>query len=171
MSDVDRNVYETLDFRLARHPSESARYLLTRLLAYALSYEDGIAFSKGGISDADEPPISIRDRTGLWQAWIDVGAPTAERLHKASKLAPRVVLYTHVEPRVLQREAATREIHRMDEIEVYRFEPSFLAELETLLTRTLRLEIARNDGTLYITSDGNVIEGSVETISLRAPDA
>ena len=48
LSDVDRGVYESLDLRLARHPSETMRYLLTRLLAYCLCYEDGIAFSKGG---------------------------------------------------------------------------------------------------------------------------
>jgi YaeQ protein len=30
LSDVDRAVYEALDFRVARHPSESARYLTTR---------------------------------------------------------------------------------------------------------------------------------------------
>jgi len=36
LSDVDRGVYESLDLRLARHPSESMPYLLTRALAYAL---------------------------------------------------------------------------------------------------------------------------------------
>src|SRR5215472_10630289 len=48
LSDVDRAVYENLDFRVARHPSESGRYLVTRTLAYCLSFEEGIAFSKGG---------------------------------------------------------------------------------------------------------------------------
>ena len=61
LSDVDRSTYATLDLRLARHPSESARYLLTRTLAYCLSYEEGIAFSKGGLSASDEPPVAIWD--------------------------------------------------------------------------------------------------------------
>ena len=170
LSDVDRSVYETLDFRLARHPSESSRYLLTRLLAYALSFEEGIAFSKGGISSPDEPPISVRDRTGLLQAWIDIGAPTAERLHKAAKASPRVSLYTTVDPKMLHREAATREIHRIDEIDVWRFEPSFIDALEPLLTRTMRLEIARNDGSVYVTAEGRVTEGEAKRISLRPED-
>ncbi len=38
LSDVDRSVYEELDFRLALHPSESLAFLLTRMLAYALNY-------------------------------------------------------------------------------------------------------------------------------------
>ena len=61
LSDVERGVYEALDIRLAQHPSESVRYLVTRAIAYALFYEDGIAFSKGGISSTDEPPIVVRD--------------------------------------------------------------------------------------------------------------
>src|SRR5215216_4645254 len=89
VSDVDRGVYEALDLRVAQHPSETMRYLVTRLFAYCLSYEDGIAFSKGGLSDTDEPPIAVRDPTGVFLAWIDVGAPSAERLHKASKAARR----------------------------------------------------------------------------------
>ena len=33
LSDVDRGVYEALDLRVARHPSESMPYLLTRVIA------------------------------------------------------------------------------------------------------------------------------------------
>src|SRR6478752_3381293 len=94
LSDVDRGVYEGLSLRVAQHPSETMRYLLTRTLAYCLSYEEGIAFSKGGLSATDEPPISVRDPTGLLLAWIDVGAPSAERLHKASKAARRVAVWS-----------------------------------------------------------------------------
>jgi uncharacterized protein YaeQ len=39
LSDLDRGVYETLELRVARHPSETAEYMLVRLLAYCLEYE------------------------------------------------------------------------------------------------------------------------------------
>jgi len=94
LSDVDRGVYETLTIRLARHPSETAEYLVTRLLAYCLEYTQGIEFSKG-LSDPDEPAISVRDLTGTRQAWIEVGVPDAARLHKAAKTAPTVIVYPH----------------------------------------------------------------------------
>ena len=94
LADADRGVYETLTIRAARHPSETAEYLVTRLLAYCLEYTEGIAFSKG-LSDPDEPAISVRDLTGALQAWIEVGAPDAARLHKAAKAAPNVALYVH----------------------------------------------------------------------------
>jgi uncharacterized protein YaeQ len=55
LSDVDRGVYETLDFRIAQHPSETTTYLLTRVLAYALNTQPGLEFSSGGLSDPDAP--------------------------------------------------------------------------------------------------------------------
>ena len=89
LSDVDRGVYESLDLRVARHPSESMAYLLTRLIAYALLYEEGLAFSKGGLSSADEAPLTVRDLQGNLRAWIEIGTPSGDRLHKASKASPR----------------------------------------------------------------------------------
>jgi uncharacterized protein YaeQ len=166
LSDVDRGVYETLELRLARHPSESGRYLLTRTLAYCLSYEEGIAFSKGGLSDASEPPLTVRDPTGMMLAWIDVGAPSAERLHKAAKAAGRVILYTHAELARLQREAATRPIHRIDQIEVWRIDPALLDALEERLERTTRMEVVRSGGQLYVTVGGVTLEGALERCSL-----
>ena len=168
LSDVDRGVYEALDLRLARHPSENMRYLLTRLLAYCLSYEEGIAFSKGGLSTAEEPPITIREPTGLLQAWIDVGAPSAERLHKASKAAERVVLFTSADLILLRREAATRPIHRLADIAVYHLSTPFLDALEAVVDRNTKLELVRSDGQLYVTVDGKVMEGSLAATSLEA---
>ena len=167
LSDVDRGVYEALDLRLARHPSESMRYLLTRAIGYCLSYEDGIAFSKGGLAVAEEAPITVRDPTGLLLAWIDIGAPSAERLHKATKAAPRVSLFTSTDLTLLQREARTRAIHKVSEIAVWRLEPAFLDELEERIDRNTKLELVRTDGLLYVTVGPRVIEGTLTRCSLE----
>ena len=95
LAHVDRGVYDSLAFRVAQHPSETEEALLTRVLAYCLEYTDGIQFSSQGLSEPDEPPVSIRDATGALRVWIDIGVPDAARLHKASKAADRVVVYTH----------------------------------------------------------------------------
>ncbi len=166
LSDVDRGVYETLELTLAQHPSESTRYLLTRLFAYCLSYEEGIAWSRGGLSDADEPPISIRDATGLLIAWIDVGLPSAERLHKASKAARRVALFTTVDRAQLMREVSARPIHKLDAIEAYRLEPGLIGALETKLARRMKLEIVRNEAQLYVTVAGETLESAVVRLAL-----
>ena len=47
LADSDRAVYETLNLRVAQHPSETPDYLITRVLAYCLEFSEGIGFSKG----------------------------------------------------------------------------------------------------------------------------
>lgn len=168
LSDVDRGVYEALDLRIAQHPSESMRYMLTRLIAYCLSFADGIAFSKAGIASTDDPPISIHDPTGLLLAWIDVGAPSAERLHRAAKAARQVALYSCTPLAQLQREAGTRPIHRADHIELWRLEPAFLDALAPHIDRNTRLELVRNDGQLYVTIGDTVLEGTLTRCPLLA---
>jgi uncharacterized protein YaeQ len=153
LSDVDRGVYETLDLRLARHPSETMRYLLTRLFAYCLSYEEGITFSRGGLSSVEEAPVAVYDPTGILLAYIDIGAPAADRLHKASKAAKRVAVFTH-DLNALRREASARTIHKAESIDVFHLDAAFLDSLEPRFGRNTKLEIVHTDGDLYVTIDG-----------------
>jgi uncharacterized protein YaeQ len=117
LSDTDRHVYETLALRVARHPSESEEYLVARLIAYLLEFTEGIEFSRG-ISTPDDPPIAVRDLTGALRTWIDIGTPDAARLHKASKLAARVAVYTHKDPAQFLRQLAGKTIHRAESLEL-----------------------------------------------------
>jgi len=161
LSDVDRGVYESLDLRIARHPSESMPYLLTRTIAYALLYEEGLAFSKGGLSSAEEAPLTVRDLQGNLRVWIEIGTPSAERLHKASKASPRVVVFTQHNPRLLVNQAEANEIHKAEQIEVYALDPRFLDQLGELTDRNARWTLMRNDGVLYVTIGNKTLSGSV----------
>jgi uncharacterized protein YaeQ len=169
LSDVDRGVYEALDLRVARHPSESMPYLLTRVIAYALLYEEGIAFSKG-LSTNEEPALWIKDLQGNVRTWIEVGTPSADRLHKASKANDRVVVFTQHDPRLLAEEARTRAIHAADAIEVYALDPAFLDAVAARTDRNARWTLLRNDGTLYVTIGDETFEGAVTKHGL-APEA
>jgi uncharacterized protein YaeQ len=161
LSDVDRGVYETLDLRLAMHPSESAEYFATRLLAYCLEYEEGIEFTTG-LSNGDEPPIVVRDLTGRVTAWIEVGAPEAERLHRASKLAGRVAVYTHRDLRNLLGKLEKKKIHRAEEIPIYTFGRGFIEELAARLGRRMKITLSVTERHLYLDVDGTSLETVVE---------
>ena len=84
LSHVDRGIYESLELRVARHPSESEEFLCARVLAFCLEQREGLAFSRG-LADADQPAIEVRDLTGVLKEWIEVGAPDAARLHRADR--------------------------------------------------------------------------------------
>ena len=163
LADVDRNVYETVSLRLARHPSESEEYLATRLLAYCLEYAEGIAFSSG-LSDPEAPTIAVRDLTGAIRVWIEIGAPDAARVHKASKASPRVAVYTHRDVGQLLRQWAGERIHRADALELYAFDRAFIGEVAAKLDRRLTLALSRTGGHLYLTMGDVVLEGAVERI-------
>lgn len=161
LADADRGVYETLALRLAQHPSESADYLLTRLLAYCLEYTEGIGFSRG-LSSPEEPAIAVRDLTGVLQTWIDIGTPAGERLHKAAKAARRVVVYVHrdIEP-WLQR-LDVRHIHRAEALEIYAMDRELLAAWVGRLERRMDFDLAVSERHLYLSFGNETLSGALE---------
>jgi uncharacterized protein YaeQ len=165
LADSDRGVYEKLDLRVARHPSETEDYLLTRVLAYCLEYAEGISFS-GGVSDSDQPAISVRDLTGALRVWIDVGAPEAARLHRAAKLAPRVAVYTHKDPDQLVSRLRSEKIHRAEALELYAVDRDWLASLTARLERRMEFALTVADRHVYLTLGEETLTFPVPRISL-----
>lgn len=161
LSDVDRGVYENLDLRLAMHPSESPAYLATRLLAYCLEYTEGIEFTSG-LSNGDEPAIVVRDLTGRLTAWIEIGAPDAERLHRASKLVDHVAVYTHRDLRTLLGQLEGKKIHRAAEIPIYTFGRGFIDALAERLERRIRLSLSVTERHVYLDIDGMALETVID---------
>jgi uncharacterized protein YaeQ len=149
LADADRGVYQPLELRVARHPSETEEHLLTRVLAYCLEYTEGIAFSNG-LFDADQPAISVRDLTGSLRVWIDVGAPEAARLHRAAKLAPRVAVYTNKDPVALAARLAQERIHRIEALELYAVDRGWLASVAARLTRRMEFTLTVAERHVYL---------------------
>ena len=165
LSDVDRGVYESLSLKVARHPSETEEYLLTRVLAYCLEFTEGIAFSRG-LADPDEPALAVRDLTGTLRAWIDIGAPDAARLHKAGKAAPRVAVYTHRSAQLLRQLDGER-IHRAESLELYAIDRELLTALVARLERRMAFDVSVTDGHLFIALDGGGLSGAVERVVVQ----
>ena len=160
LADNDRGVYESLALRVARHPSESEEFLVTRVLAYALECADGIAFSKG-LSDPDEPAIAVRDPTGKVRSWVEVGTPDAERLHRASKAAARVAVYIHKDSAQFLSRLAGSRIHRAEALEIHAIDRHLVAALVARLDRRMSFSLAVTDRELYISIGSETLTGMV----------
>jgi uncharacterized protein YaeQ len=165
LADSDRGVYEDLDLRVARHPSETEEYLLTRVLAYCLEYTEGISFS-GGVSDSDQPAISVRDLTGALRVWVDVGAPEAARLHRAAKLAPRVAVYTHKDADQLAARLRDQRIHRAEALELYAVDREWLANLAASLSRRMEFALTISDRQVYLSLGAQTLTCAVLKMGL-----
>jgi uncharacterized protein YaeQ len=167
LADSDRGVYSSFEIRAARHPSEAADYLLTRVLAYCLEYTEGICFSPG-LSSPDEPTIAVRDLTGALQSWIDVGAPEAARLHRASKAAPRVAVYTHKDVDQLLARLSGERIHRSEQLELYAFDRDWLTSVVDRLSRRMALSLTVTEQHLYLTVGSETMSGVIRRVPLNS---
>lgn len=166
LTDHDRGIYDTLSLRMARHPSESDDYLVTRVLAYALEYADGIAFSTGGLSAPEDPAIAIRDLTGALQSWIEIGWPDAARLHKAAKASPRVVVYPHRNPAQWLERLQGAHIHRASQIAIRSIDTALIAALASRFERRLAFGLAVSEGDLFISLATETLTGRVRSLDL-----
>lgn len=158
LSDVDRGVYESFEVPLALHPSESVSFAVVRLLAFALEYRDQLAFGRG-IGAADEPAISAPGLHGTTALWVDIGAPSADRLHKAAKRADDVAVYSHRDPVALRQAWSGTTIHRADALRLVHVDQGLVDALGERLERRNAWQILRTEGVLYVTVDGDTFEG------------
>ncbi|WP_024799633.1 YaeQ family protein [Nocardia sp. BMG51109] len=158
---VDRDVYREVELRVARHPSETAEFMLTRLMAYCLEYREGIAFSDGGVSSTAEPAVLARDLTGRRTAWIEVGAPDAERVHRGSRSTEQVAIYTHREPAKVLAQLAGKRIHRAESIPLYSFDPGFVESAAAAIERRNAVTVSVTEGQLYLDLNGTNLDTAI----------
>jgi uncharacterized protein YaeQ len=161
LSDLDRNVYQALAFRVAKHPSETDAYLMARVLAYCLEYCEGLRFSKGGLSDPDAPALAVHDLTGAMCRWIEIGLPEPARLHRASKASPQVAVYSHKDVDSLLARLAAEQIHRANEIQINAFDREMIASLTARLTRRMIFDMVITERQIYLSLGAETISGSL----------
>jgi uncharacterized protein YaeQ len=165
LANSDRGVYRPLQLRVARHPSESGEYFLTRVLAYCLEYAEGIDFSNG-LFEPDDPAIAVRDLTGQLRAWIDVGVPEAARLHRAGKAAPRVAVYTHKDAVQLAARLGLERIHRVEALELYALDRVWLAAFASKLARRMEFSLTIAEQHVYLSIGNETLPCVIERIAV-----
>lgn len=161
LADVDRGVYDQFAVRVARQSSETDAFMMTRVLAYCLEYEDGIRLSEG-VAATDEPAVLVRDATGRITAWIEVGSPDAARLHHGAKSAERTVVYTHRDPAKVAAQWVGKRIHRADAILLRSFEPGFVDSAAAALERRNTMSLSVTEGRIYLDLNAATLTSTIE---------
>ncbi len=166
LSDIDRGVYESLDERVACHPSEDEERMVVRMLARTLAHEQGLEFGRG-LSNVDDAALWVQGGAGEIPLWIDVGMPTAERLHRASKQAERLMVVTHKPEAALRKEWSSRTIHRADRIELLLVPPQVVRELAQNMARSVTWYVTVQDGMLSVAEGERNLQGELRRMSLQ----
>ena len=161
LADIDRGVYESFAVRMARQPSETAEYMLTRYLAYCLEFVEGIELTEGVAAGGDEPAVVVRDLTGRLTSWIEVGMPGPERVHRGSKKADRVAVYTHRAIAQVLAQLSGQAIHRAADIPVYEFGAGFVGEVAATIDRRAGVSVSVTERQLYLDIDGRTFNTAI----------
>ena len=127
-----------------------------------LEYKEGLAFGKG-LSDGDEASVWLKTPDGRVTDWIDVGSPAPDRLHRASKLANRVTVYSHRRPDLLQQRCQKERIHQADQIRLVTVPPELIAWLGERLDRNNRWDISVTEGNTTVVCGDDVCECVFQT--------
>jgi uncharacterized protein YaeQ len=154
-----------LDIRVAQHPSETKIFLVTRVIAYALNVKDGIEFTTG-LADPDLPAIRVIGNHGEIAHWIDIGNPSAKRMHKAAKAATAVSIYTYKDISQWKKEIVDEKIYNAHKIKLFSLDSDFLEELASDLSRDNQWQIKVIDEELEITTANDVFTGSLQRHSI-----
>jgi uncharacterized protein YaeQ len=119
-----------------------------------------------GLSQVNGTPVlrACLPIAGAIQVWIEIGAPDAARVQKASKASPRVAVYAHRDVTQILKQWAGERIHRMDALELYSFDRSLIAALAAKLERRMAMALSRTDGHLFLTVGDVVLEGQVARV-------
>ncbi|MGX5723724.1 YaeQ family protein [Metapseudomonas otitidis] len=151
LTDLDRGVYETLRFTVARHPSETEERLAVRLIAYGLWYHEQLAFGRG-LSDVDEPALWEKSLDDRVLHWIEVGQPDAERITWCSRRCERFSLLAYGSLRVWQTKVLDS-VRNLKNINVVAVGQEALEELARDLPRSISWTLMISDGSLFITDE------------------
>jgi len=150
VSDLDRQVFETVSVPLARHPSETEERLMVRLLAYALHLGPGLAFGRG-ISSEDEATVWQHDLTGRLLSWIEVGLPDERVLRRACGKADSVLLYCYGGRTAAQWWGQNADaLERLSNLTVIDLPQDATLELAALAQRNLQVQVTVQDGEIWI---------------------
>ena len=151
LTDIDRSIYETLRFTVAKHPSETEERLAARLIAYCLFYHEQLAFGRG-LSDVDEPALWEKSLDDRVLHWIEVGQPDSERMTWCSRRTEKFSLVAYGNLRVWQNKVLDS-VRSLKNINVVGVNQEALENLARDLPRSVSWSVMISDGHLYVTDE------------------
>lgn len=161
IADIDHGYYADHALTLARHPSETDERMMVRLVVLALNAHqlndmcngDGTLAFGAGLSDPDDPDVSLTDFTGQKRLWIEVGQPEEKPIAKACGKADAVVLYPFHHAAEVWWKGMEGKLARQDKLQVWRLPSDTAQALAALAERSMQLQATIQEGALTLSSN------------------
>jgi uncharacterized protein YaeQ len=171
IADIDHGYYADHALTLARHPSETDERMMVRLVAMAIhAHElvdtcggDGTLAFGAGLSDPEDPDVSLTDFTGRKRIWIEVGQPEDKPLAKACSKADAVFLYAFGSAADVWWRTMESKLARLERLQAWRLPTEAAPALATLAERSMQLQATVQEGEITLSST----RGSVHIVPIR----
>jgi uncharacterized protein YaeQ len=167
VADLDRSVFADHALTIARHPSETDERMMVRLAAFALYSSERLVFGPG-VSDADEPDLVERDRTGAIERWIEVGLPDERNLARACGRAREVILVAYGRGVDVWWKRIAPKLERLRNLRVLRLPEGATRALGELAVRTMSVSATIQEGHLLLAVGDEAVAIDVEELKPAA---
>ena len=170
VADIDHGHYADHALTLARHPSETDERMMVRLVALALQAHqlqalcggDGTLAFGAGLSDPDDPDLSLTDFTGRKRIWVEVGQPDEKPLMKACQKADQVLVYAFSSAAEVWWRGIENKLNRLDKLQVWRIPTEAAQALGRLAERSMQLQATVQEGVLSLSNAQQHIEVALQ---------
>ena len=160
IADIDHGYYADHALTLARHPSETDERMMVRLVALAIhAHElqdtcrgDGTLAFGSGLSDPEDPDVSLTDFTGRKRLWIEVGQPEDKPLAKACSKADAVVVYAFGSAADVWWRGIEGKLSRLDRLQAWRLPTEVAPALAQLAERSMQLQATVQEGAITLSA-------------------
>jgi uncharacterized protein YaeQ len=170
IADIDHGYYADHALTVPRHPSETDDRMMVRLVAMAIhAHElqdtcngDGTLAFGAGLSDPDDPDVSLTDFTGRKRIWIEVGQPEDKPLAKACSKADAVFVYAFGSAADVWWRGMENKVSRLEKLQAWRLPTEAAPALAAMAERSMQIQATILEGAVTLSS--NLGSVSIEPI-------
>jgi len=151
LSDLDREVYQTSNLTIARHPSETLERMMVRVMAFCFNASDQLVFCKG-LSDTEEPDLWLHSLDGNLELWIEVGEPAIDRIKKATRVASEVKVYCFNSKASTWWELNSASLSALS-AKIFQFQWNEIQALANMVNRSMDASVTISEGSAYVATE------------------
>ena len=164
ITDMDRHYYADHQLTIARHPSESDKRMMLRILAFAMNASDTLTFTKG-LSDVEEPDLWQKNYSDVIEQWIELGQPSEQRIKKGCNQSEQMCVYSYhngMFENWWKKEQSSLEARK--NLSVYTIDESIIEALTLAVNRQMQIQCTIQDGQAWFNFGEENVEVTLTTI-------
>ncbi len=161
IADIDNTYYADHALTIARHPSETDERMMIRLVALSVNayqlqsvcHGDGVLAFGAGLSDPDDPDVSLTDFTGRKRLWIEVGQPDEKALQRACSKADSVMVYAFSSSAEIWWRGIENKLHKQHKLRVVRIPHQASMAMADMAERSMQLQVTIQESGVTLSSN------------------